>query len=132
SAGPGWSAAVASTACPATVNTAGRDDSCISSSAAPPTTCRVTTNGDSPSKDSTFAAIATSARAATCAITSPPRGVPAAITTTDPDDDRTDRIPDAQDAPQNASNAAPVSACSRRTPYDASASTSGGEGGPTT
>ena len=81
--GPGVSAGVASTAWPATVKTAGRSSRTISSRAAPPTTWRVTLNGDSPLKDSTLAAIATPARAATWAITSVPRSVPPAITTTD-------------------------------------------------
>ena len=47
-----------STAWPATVNTAGRPASSISSRAAPPTTWRVTTKGARPPNDSTLAAIA--------------------------------------------------------------------------
>ena len=59
----GLPAGLASTACPATLNTAGRSSSRISSSTAPPTTCRVTTNG-LPGSATTFAAIATPSRAA--------------------------------------------------------------------
>ncbi len=95
---------MASTAWPATENTAGRWSRSISSSAAPPTTWRVTTNGASPWKDSTFAAIATPARAATWAISSLPRSVPAAITTTALLCSRTVRIAEAQAAPEYAAS----------------------------
>ena len=81
---PGSAAGSGSTAWPATVKTAGRCESRISSRAAPPTTCLVTTNGESPSKATTLAAMATPMRVATRAITSMPRLVPPAITTTEP------------------------------------------------
>ena len=76
-AGPRVSAGLASTACPATVKTAGRWSRRISSITAPPTTWRVTTNGASPPKDTTLAAIATPSRAATWASTSVPSGAAA-------------------------------------------------------
>ena len=81
-------------------------------------------NGDRPSNDTTLAAIATPARAATWASTSMPRGVPAAVTTTDPAVSRTDSTALAQEAPPYAANASPVTWCTSRTPYDASCSAS--------
>ena len=81
------------------MKTAGRWASCISSRAWPPTTCRVTVNGERPLKESTLAAIGSPARAPTCASTSLPRGVPAAITTTEPVFSRTAIRPAAHAAP---------------------------------
>ncbi len=103
------SAGLASTAWPATVKTAGRWWRFISSIAAPPTTWRVTTNGARPENDSTLAAIDAPERAATWAISSLPRSVPAAITTTEPAASRTaSGSPTAQPAPEYA--ATPVAA----------------------
>ena len=83
------------------MNTAGRWESFISSRAAPPTTCLVTTNGESPLKETTLAAMATSTRVATRAITSLPRFVPPAITTTEPAACRAARTAVAAAAPEN-------------------------------
>ena len=82
------------------MKTAGRWWRFISSIAAPPTTWRVTTNGESPENDSTFAAMDAPERAATCAISSLPRSVPAAITTIEPAAWRTVWIAEAQPAPE--------------------------------
>ena len=81
------------------MNTAGRSSSTISSSTDPPTTCRVTENGDKPPNATTLAAIATPVRAARWASTSMPRGVPAAVTTTAPVVSRTACTALAHDAP---------------------------------
>lgn len=64
------------TAWPATDATAGWPSSRTRSSAAPPKTCLSTSSGSGCTTCTTFAAIGTSWRAATCASTSLPRGVP--------------------------------------------------------
>ena len=68
---------------------------------------RVTVNGESPEKVSTLAAIGTSARAATCASTSLPRVVPAAVTTTAPAAARAASTAEAQAPPPYAEKASP-------------------------
>ena len=113
-------AGVASSAWPAMVKTAGRWLSTISSRAAPPATWRVTTKGARPEKEMTLAAIATPARAPTWAISSMPRSVPAAITTTERAASRTVRIAEAQPAPEYAATSSPPTRCTVRTPYAAS------------
>ena len=108
------SAGRASTAWPATLKIAGRCGSRISSSAEPPITCRVTTSGDRPWNDTTLAAIGTSSRAATWASTSLPRGVPAAVTTTDFACARTATITDAQAAAAYDARSGPAGVVQRR------------------
>ena len=117
---PLTSAGLASTAWPATVNTAGRWCEAISSIAAPPTTWRVTTNGASPENDSTLAAIddagagrrrAPSARCRGRCRRPAPRPTPAAS--------RTVRIAEAQPAPEYAATPSPPTRCTVRTPYAA-------------
>src|SRR6478672_5033457 len=100
--------------------------------AAPPTTCRVTTNGASPEKDSTLAANDAPERAATWAISSLPRSVPAAITTTEPAASRTCWIAEAQPAPEYDATSSPATRWTVRTPYDASSPRTVSETSPNT